>query len=44
MKALINKLRAWLCSYICRPDEHEDEHESTNDCGIVTIDRGDEDG
>ena len=39
MKALINKLRLWLCSYICKPDEHSE----IENCGIVTIDRGDED-
>lgn len=38
MKALINKLKALLCSYICRPDEHSE----VENVGIVTIDRGDE--
>jgi hypothetical protein len=31
MKALINKLKALLCSYICRPDEHE----NVSECGAM---------
>jgi hypothetical protein len=39
LTALLTKIKLWLCSYICDPDEHED----VSNVEIVTINRGDED-